>query len=119
MSKLSYGEVEVEVGAYDSELEGYETITLSPTLRSYEQIEKRYGGLGGALQPLGSFNIESILVVFAAGANITGKDNLKELKQKIFDRGVNHCSAQAVKFVTLLMNPTARDDDEEPPAPGK
>ena len=106
MSKVSYGQVDVELDD--------ESITLKPTLRAYEKIEKKYGGLAQALHPLSNFNLEAIAFVLSAGAALDKKDE-RDLKERIFARGVSTIAARAVEYVTLLMNPTGRDADEEIP----
>lgn len=106
MSKVEYGQVEVDLE---------EPLTLQPTLRAYERIDKKYGGLAAAIQPLSVFSMDAIVFVVSVGAKISGKDALDDLKQQIFDRGVSEVAARAIEFVTLMMNPTGRSDDEEDP----
>jgi hypothetical protein len=107
MGKLTHGQVEVDLDD--------ETLTLQPTLRAYERIEKKYGGLTQALTPLSSFNLESVVFIISVGANITGKEKLADLKESVFQRGISTVAARAVEYVTLLMNPTGRSDDEDTP----
>lgn len=102
MSKLDFGCVEVELD---------ETLTLQPTLRAFEKIERKFGGLASAIQPLGTFNLEAIAFVISAGANL-GQKRDEDLKKQIFERGVSKVAPLAIKYITLLMNPTGKDDEE-------
>jgi len=103
MSKVDFGCVEVELNG--------ETLTMKPTLRAYEKIDRKFGALNAAIQPLGSFNMEAITFVIAAGLGI-GQKETDDLKSKIFERGVSNVATAAIKYITLLMNPTGKSDEE-------
>lgn len=103
MSKASYGQVDIELGG--------ETVTLKPTLRAFEEIEKRYGGSIPAMQALASFGIGPMLHIIAAATN-TGQKYHPELKQKIFDAGIRNLSGKVTEYLDMLTNPTGKDKSE-------
>ena len=106
MSKASYGQVDIELGG--------ETVTLKPTLRAYEKIEVKYGGLRAAIQALSGMSIDAVSFVIGA-ATSTGQKDFPALQEKIFDAGVVTLMPKVTQYLVLLMNPTGKEAGEETP----
>lgn len=104
MSKASYGQVDIELGD--------DVVTLKPTLRAYEKIDTRYGGLRNALQVLGTMSLDATTFVIAAATN-TGQKDMPALSEKVFEAGVVRLMPKVTQFLVLLMNPTGKDEVEQ------
>ena len=109
-----------EFGIVTLDLNGDE-LELKPTLRAFQKIQNRFGGLSQAIQGLSGLNIDNVAAVVAAGAGINGTKDTEKLKEQIFTAGVVNVIGKTSEFLALLMNPTgkespdgeAEDDDEE------
>jgi len=105
MSRTDYGSVDVEIGD--------ETYTLRPTLNAMDKIGKQWpGGIGEALNGVSGLGARELAFVIAAGAGI-GARLAKDLPEQIFAAGTVHLAAPVIEYLTLLINPTGRDADEE------
>jgi len=109
--RASYGIVTIE-------LDGDE-LELKPTLRAFQKIQNRFGGLSQAIQGLSGLNIDNVAAVVAAGAGINGTKDTEKLKEQIFAAGVVNVIGKASEYLALLMNPTGKetagqeDDDDD------
>lgn len=110
MSKASYGQVDIE-------LDG-ETVMLKPTLKAFQKIENRFGGLRPAIQELSSMNLETVAFVISAASNVGQKD-MDDLREKVFSAGVVNLMPKVTEYLVLLMNPTGKDADDKEPDEGK
>jgi len=93
-------------------------LELKPTLRAFQKIQNRFGGLSQAIQGLSGLNIDNVAAVVAAGAGINGTKDTEKLKEQIFSTGVVNVIGKTSEFLALLMNPTGKetagqeDDDD-------
>jgi len=109
MSRVDFGQVEVQLD---------EAVTLKPTLRAFEKISNRFGGLRNAIQALSNMDIDSVAFIIAAAAGI-GQRDMESLKERIFEAGVVKVMPKVTEYLVLLMNPTGKDDEPEEDGAGK
>lgn len=86
--------------------------TLKPTLDAVRKIEARFGGLRGALEALSGMSVEVCAIVIAAGAGL-GQRQAKELPEAVFETGVADVTAQLLPYISVLMNPSGAEADDE------
>lgn len=89
-----------------------EELELRPTLKAYQKIQTRFGGLRGALEAAQLLNIDHISHIVCAGANISRKEE-ERIKEAVFNEGVANVTEQIVPFLTALMDPNGGSDEEE------
>jgi len=108
MSRLNYGHVEVTVCD--------ETYVLKPTLAVMDAIERRWpeGGLRAALEACGTMGARHLAYVIAAGANL-GKKEARELPDAVFIEGTVRVAPAVLEFLTVLIDPTGKGEDEDSP----
>lgn len=105
MSKTQYGTVSVTIGDEDYE--------LKPTLKAALAIERHFGGLRNALTGLGSLSIDAAAAVITVGAGLERKsEQVKQLPEAIFAAGVSDVAGQCVPYITALLNPGDKKEDE-------
>lgn len=96
--------------------------TLKPSLRAARQIEAFYGGLVPAMHNLRTANIDGLTAIIAAGADVKPK-RFEALAESIYQAGAAKVATQCVPFITFLLNPSHKDEEEgegnepEEPAP--
>ena len=103
MSRSTYGTVEVDING-----KSYE---LKPTLKAYEQIESRMGGLRQAIESVSSMSIEVLASIVAIGAG-RGMKDLQKVKEDIFAEGALNVLPKVTEYLMLLLNPSGKDDIE-------
>lgn len=107
MSRVDYGTVELTVGD--------EEYTLTPTLDCVRKM-KRWG-LGSpmkAIEACREFDADMLAIVVAAGAG-KGQKQLEQIAQDIHDEGVIEVTNHVVEFLTMLLNPTGKEQPDEKP----
>lgn len=106
MSRLNPDPIIAEVG--DSSYE------LKPTLRAYDAIESRFGGLRGALDAVQALSVSNLAHIIAAGAGLNRKE-ATQLREDIFEnRAVVSCTEPVTSFVMALFSPPSDDAENEP-----
>jgi hypothetical protein len=110
MGKTTYGQVEITLGD--------ETYTLKPTLKAFETIEARFGGLRAAIDSVKQMSLGAATAIIAAGTGV-GRNETKELKQAIMDEGLINVMPQITDFLMKLLNPTGKNDDDEDESSGE
>lgn len=107
MSRIDYGTIEVTIAGTE--------YTLKPTLKAYQAIERRFGGLRSALESCSNMSIDGIAAIIAAGANLD-RDARKELPDAIFAEGSLNVLPLVTEYLMKLLNPSGKepDGDEEP-----
>lgn len=90
---------------------GDEEFELRPTLKAYQKIQTRFGGLRGALVSVQEINLDHVTHIVAAGAGVDRKD-MDRLKKAIYEEGIANVTEKIVPFLTAMMG-TSSDDDEE------
>lgn len=112
MSRINYGQVELELGD--------EVYTLKPTLNACEKIEARWGSIISACRDAEAmkFSNADIALVVMAGAGL-GQRQLQQIRQAVFDAGQVTVLAGVAPYLSLLLNPTGQDLDEEEPDEGE
>ena len=100
-----------DFGIVEIELDG-EILELRPTLRAFQKIQNRFGGLSQAVQGLSGLNIDNVAAVVAAGAGINGTKDTEKLKENIFAAGVVNVIGKTSEYLALLMNPTGKESPE-------
>lgn len=105
MSKTDYGTTDVEISN--------KTYTLKFTLKAVRGIERHFGGIQGAMQELFKVNLSSLalIIALAAGLDYKRKD-LEALEEAIFDEGLAQVNPQVIKYISKLLNPSAKSDEE-------
>lgn len=104
MSRVTYGTVDVEIGG--------ETYTLKPTLKAMDKIQGRWPeGLRGAIAASSGLGARDLAFIVAAGTGM-GAREAKDLPEAIFDDGTVHVAAPVIEYLSLLINPTGREDAE-------
>jgi len=109
MSRVEYGQVELQLD---------ELVTLKPTLRAFEKISNRFGGLRNAIQALSNMDIDSLAFIIASATN-AGQKGMEPLKEQIFNVGVLKVMPKVTEYLVLLMNPTGKDEEAEEADEGK
>ena len=106
MNRADYGQVPVTIGD--------EEMTMKPTLKAYNSIDARFGGLRSALESCATMNISGLSFIVAAGCGI-GQREAKDLPEKIFSAGAINLLPKVTEYLMLLMNPTGKDavDDDD------
>lgn len=104
IDRTNYGQVDVDLGA--------RTLTLVPSLRAFQKIQQRFGGLSQALQAMTAINIETVAAVVAAGAKV-GQSDMEQLREEIFNVGVINVMAKASEYLSLLLNPTGKEREAQ------
>lgn len=104
MSRATYGSVEIEANGKKYE--------LKPTLKAYEQIESRMGGLRQAIEGAGSMSITMLASVVIAGTG-KGQKDIEKVKEDIFAEGALNVLPKVTEYLMLLLNPSGKDDAEE------
>lgn len=106
MSRVNYGTIEVKVGD--------ETYTLKPTLKAMDKIQNRWpdGGLRGAISACSGLGARDLAFIVAAGAGV-GSREAKDLPEDIFAEGTVRVAAPVIEYLSLLINPTGREDGPE------
>ena len=79
-----------------------------------DKIQNRWpeGGLRGAITASSGLGARDLAFVVAAGASI-GAREAKDLPEAIFSQGTVHIAAPVIEYLSLLINPTGRDDNED------
>lgn len=105
MSRLSYGQVELQLGD--------ETLTLKPTLAALEKIDDEFkvGGLREAINKVASMKLDAVAFIVCAGAALDQKAS-REIKEKIFRAGLLNVVGPVSDYLVSLMNPTGRTAEE-------
>lgn len=109
MSKLKRSEP-IEVEMFDGTV--YE---LRPTLRAFQRLQTRFGGLRGVIEALGQLNIESVSQIIAAGVSADRKQ-LQEIQEQVFETGVADVTEAVTPYVNVLLDPNgdAEQAQDEP-----
>ena len=104
-SRVNYGTVEFELAG--------KTRTLKPTLLAMDRIMARWeGGLREALAACDGLGARELSFVLAAGLGLD-PDEAKELPDEVFNEGTANVAPAAIKFLTLLINPTGKTETDE------
>jgi hypothetical protein len=104
MSRVDFGQVEVQLD---------DVVTLKPTLRAFEKISNRFGGLRNAIQALSNMDIDSVAFIIAAASGVNGTKAMDSLKEQIFTAGVVKVMPKVTEYLVLLMNPSGKDEEPE------
>lgn len=105
MSKTDYGTTDVEIGN--------KTYTLKFTLKAVRGIERHFGGIQGAMQELFKLGIGPVALIIALGAGLDYKrKDLEALEEAIFEEGLSNVNPKVINYVTKLLNPSAKSDEE-------
>lgn len=99
MSRLSYGQVELQLGD--------ETLTLKPTLAALEKIDRHFGSIREAIVQVGNLSLTAMVVVIVAGSGLVG-EAAKEVSEKVFRAGLVNVAAPLSDYLTVLLNPSGR-----------
>lgn len=107
-SRVEYGTVEFEMGGKD--------YVLKPSVRALHLVLKKWGnGMEGALPAMGDplLAIPSTAFLIAVGTGKTDREQMEEIEEAVFAEGVGNVQQYAMRFLTLLMNPTGKKSEEE------
>lgn len=113
MSRANYGTVDVTVCG--------DVHTMKPTLKAMDKIQSRWpDGLRGAISASSGLGARDLAFIIAAGAGI-GQRDAKDLAEAVFEEGTVRVAAPVMEYLTLLINPTGREDepDSEEEDPGE
>lgn len=110
MSRVEYGQVELQLD---------DVVTLKPTLRAFQKISNRFGGLRNAIQAMSTMDIDSVAFIVAAATGSNGTKEMDSLKEQIFNAGVVKVMPKVTEYLVLLMNPSGKDDEPEDDDGGK
>jgi len=106
MSKTSHGTTKVTIGD--------EALTLIGNLKAVRNIEKRFGGLAPALNELThrvSLSSLATVVLIGAGRDYKPKD-VEAMEEQIYDAGISNVNPQVIPYLTAMLNPGGKSDDE-------
>ncbi len=93
------------------ELNGKE-YDLKPTLNAVRKIQRRFGGLRGALESLTQLNTEHIAHIVAAGAGV-GAREINDLEEDVFQEGAGSAVEQVSPFISLLLDPKGEQEGDD------
>jgi len=97
MAKATLGAGNVEI-----ELDG-QTVVLKPTLRAAQTISRQSGGILGAVERIGKFDLDTMIQVVTLGLNATGKE-AQTIPDKVWETGMTELVAPVTKFLSILAN---------------
>jgi hypothetical protein len=104
---------EPAIGAGDIPIKlGDDELVLRPTLGAAQFLSRQGGGLMGAVQRCGQYDMDTVVLVIAQGLGLgTGS---KDLPAKIFEAGMHAMVPKAIRFLNTLSNggrPPSDDGD--------
>jgi hypothetical protein len=103
MSRVDYGQVEVELGG--------EVLTLRPTLDALEKIDRQFGSIREAASKVRSLNLGALVAVIAWGAELSPRE-AKALPQQVFDAGIVNVAPLVNEYLAYLLNPSGASGEE-------
>ena len=115
MSKATLGAGDVQIT-----LAG-EAATLRPNLRAAQTISRSAGGIVGAMQSVGKFDLDVIASVVALGLGKVKPADLNEVAEQCYATGLADLVPKVTEYLTILANggrPVTAGGDENPPNNG-
>jgi hypothetical protein len=95
-SKINGGEVILSLSG--------EEVALVPSIGAALSLSKQYGGLRNCMMRILDFDIETILNVVYAGANVTSAKKREEISQALFEAGMDVITLKVIDYVNMLAN---------------
>lgn len=91
---------------------GEVTYELQPTLDALRKINRRYDSLLDALRLIRSVDFDAVCFILAAGAGLSPKQT-EMLEKQVFAEGVINVIGPLADFMTVLMDPLGKADDDD------
>jgi hypothetical protein len=107
------------IGAGDVEiiLEGQPAI-LRPSLRAAQTVSRHAGGVVGAMQAVGRFDFDVIVLVVAQGLGKVKTDELSAVAEQVYATGLTDLVPKLTEFLTNIANGGRPSSGaENPPKP--
>lgn len=98
MSKADYGSVDIELD---------ETVTLKPTLKAMQQIDRRFGSIRHAIEQVAGLSLDSLSFVVQAGSGM-GQKEAKDLPEQVFQAGIVNVAGPVSEYLAMLLNPSGK-----------
>lgn len=103
MSRLSYGQVELQLGD--------ETLTLQPTLAALHKIDRAFGSLREASERVANLSLDALVTIITAGAGLDAQA-AKALPERVFRAGILNLVGPVSEYLLVLMNPAGEQGEE-------
>jgi hypothetical protein len=81
-----------------------EPVTLRPSLRAAQTISRQAGGVVGAMQAVGRFEFDAIVLVVAQGLGKVKSDEMGEVADQVYRTGLTDIVPKLTEFLTNLAN---------------
>lgn len=104
----------LNVGEVALDLAG-KTVTLRPTLRAAQAINRHFGSLADALRQIGSLNLEAYVAVVRHGSGASDAEQ-RELADRVWRAGLTTLGGPLAEYLALLLRggrPEAPDPEPE------
>lgn len=92
-----------------------EAMTLRPNLKAAQTISRQAGGILGAIQSVGKFELDVIVNVIALGTGTPPKD-AEPLAEKVYQNGLSDLVAPVTEYLAVLANGGRPVSEEQKPA---
>lgn len=104
MSRINYGQVEVDLGG--------EVYTLKPTPGAILSINSRFGGLRNAAERVYALDVGAVADIITDGAGV-GRKHREAIAEQVAAAGVANVAGPVAEYIGLIMNPSGREPDDE------
>lgn len=94
--------------------------TLKPSLRAAQTISRQAGGIIGAMQAVGRFELDTISLVIALGLGRVKPNEVNDVAEQVYRTGLTDLVPKVTEFLTIIANGgrPVSGGDENPPKTG-
>lgn len=97
-----------------------EPVVLRPSLRAAQTISRQSGGVIGAMQAVGKFDMDTITLVVAQGLGKVKPNEVNEIAEQVYSTGLTDLVPKVTEYLTIIANGgrPVSGSEENPQKPG-